>query len=260
MVSRSLFRRRGFLAAPALLFLSVLHAPAAAAQDARVSGSISYRERIALPPGFVVKVQLLDVSRQDAPAEIVNSIELTPAHQIPIPYEIGFDETRINPRHSYAVRGQILVEGRLWFTSTQVIPVITRGAPRHADIWLQRAASPQASNETAPNLVGDWLVEDISGRGVIDILQSTLTFDDNGRVHGMGGCNRFSGGVKSSADGLSFGPLAATQMACPPAIADQESRYFAALAAVRKARVEGAFLILSAADGTQLVKLTRKQT
>jgi putative lipoprotein len=95
-----------------------------------VSGSISYRERIALPPGFVVKVQLLDVSRQDAPAKTVNSIELTPAHQIPIPYEIGFDKTRINPHHSYAVRGQILVEGRLWFTSTQVIPVITRGAAR----------------------------------------------------------------------------------------------------------------------------------
>jgi len=266
MISRSLFRRRGFLAAPALLFLSVLHTPAVAAKDARVSGNISYRERIALPPGFVVKVELLDVSRQDAPAETINSIELTPAHQVPIPYEIPFDKTRINPRHSYAVRGRIFVGGRLWFTSTQVIPVITQGAPRHADIWLQRAVSPQAGNEAAaPNLVdanllGNWLVEDISGRGVIDTLQSTLSFDANGRVYGMGGCNRFTGAIKSSGDGLSFGPLAATQMACPPAIADQESRYFSALAAVRKARVEGAFLILSAADGTQLVKLTRKQT
>ena len=266
MISRSLFRRRSFLAAPALLFLSVLHAPAVAAKDARVSGNISYRERIALPPGFVVKVELLDVSRQDAPAETINSIELTPAHQVPIPYEIPFDKTRINPRHSYAVRGRIFVGGRLWFTSTQVIPVITRGAPRHADIWLQRAVSPQAGNEAAaPNLVdanllGNWLVEDISGRGVIDTLQSTLSFDANGRVYGMGGCNRFTGAIKSSGDGLSFGPLAATQMACPPAIADQESRYFSALAAVRKARVDGAFLILGAADGTQLVKLTRKQT
>ena len=148
----------------------------------------------------------------------------------------------------------------MWFTSTQIIPVITRGAPRHADIWLQRAASPQADNSAAPNFLGDWLVENISGRGVIDNLQSTLTFDTNGRVYGMGGCNRFTGGIKSSADGLSFGPLAATQMACPPAIADQESRYFAALAAVHSGRVEGAFLILRAADGTPLVKLTRKQT
>ena len=261
MVSLSLFRRRGFLAAPVLLFLSVLHAPAAADQDARVSGSIAYRERIALPPGFVVKVQLLDVSRQDAPAETLNSIELTPAHQIPIPYEIGFDKTRINPRHSYAVRGQILVEGRLWFTEQrEIIPVITRGAPRHADIWLQRAASPQASNETAPNLVGDWLVEDISGRGVIDILQSTLTFDDNGRVYGMGGCNRFTGGVTSSKDGLSFGPLAATQMACRARDRGSGIKIFRRFGRRSQSPVEGAFLILSAADGTQLVKLTRKQT
>jgi putative lipoprotein len=260
MISLSHRRRRVFLAAPTLLFLSILHAPVAAAKDARVSGNISYRERIALPPGFVARVELLDISRQDAAAKTVNSIELTPAHQIPIPYEIGFDKTRINPRHSYAVRGQIFVEGRLWFTSTQVIPVITRGAPHHADILLQRAASPQTGNEAASNFVGDWLVEDISGRGVTDTLQSTLTFDANGRVYGMGGCNRFTGGVTSSADGLSFGPLAATQMACPPAIADQESRYFAALTAVRKAHVEGPFLILRAADGTPLVKLTRKQT
>ncbi len=252
MISFSLLRRRGFFALPALLLLSVLPA---AAKDARVSGNISYRERIALPPGFVVKVELLDISRQDAPAETLKAIELTPAHQIPIPYEIGFDKTRINPRHSYAVRAQIFVDGRLWFTTTQMIPVITRGAPRHADIWLQRVASPQADN-----FLGDWLVEDISGRGVIDTLQSTLTFDANGRVYGMGGCNRFTGAIKSSANGLSFGPLAATQMACPPAIADQESRYFAALTAVRSARVEGAFLILRAADGAPLVKLTRKPT
>jgi putative lipoprotein len=251
-------RRRVFSALPALLLLSVLPA---AAKDARVSGNISYRERIALPPGFVVKVELLDISRQDAPAQTLNAIELTPAHQVPIPYEIGFDKTRINPRHSYAVRGQIFVDGRPWFTSTQIIRVITRGAPRHADIWLQRVASPRADNAAdGPNLLGDWLVEDISGRGVIDTLQSTLTFDANGRVYGMGGCNRFTGAIKSSANGLTFGPLAATQMACSPAIADQESRYFAALAAVRSARVEGAFLILRAADGAPLVKLTRKQT
>ena len=262
MISFSLLRRRVFFALPALLLLSILPA---AAKEARVSGNISYRERIALPPGFVVRVELLDISRQDAPAQTLNSIELTPAHQVPIPYEIGFDETQIDPRHSYAVRGQILVDGRLWFTTAKVVPVITRGAPRHADIWLQRVASPRADNAVdqnllGANLLGEWLVEDISGRGVIDTLQSTLTFDANGRVYGMGGCNRFTGAIKSSANGLSFGPLAATQMACSPAIADQESRYFAALAAVRSARVEGAFLFLRAADGTPLIKLTRKQT
>ena len=107
MISFSLLRRRGFFALPALLLLSILPA---AAKDARVSGNISYRERIALPPGFVVRVELLDISRQDAPAQTLNAIELTPAHQVPIPYEIGFDKTRINPRHSYAVRAQISVE------------------------------------------------------------------------------------------------------------------------------------------------------
>ena len=37
----------------------------------KVTGSVTYRERIALPPSAVVTVKLLDVSRADAPAELI---------------------------------------------------------------------------------------------------------------------------------------------------------------------------------------------
>lgn len=62
------------------------------------------------------------------------------------------------------------------------------------------AAFP-AKADTA--LVGStWLVEDIEGGGVIDSLQSTLTFDSAEKVIGMGGCNNFLGAVKI--DGLCY--------------------------------------------------------
>jgi putative lipoprotein len=233
----------------------------AAAREGRVTGAVSYRERIALPPGFVVKVALLDVSRQDGPAETIGEVELTPARQVPIPYEIAFDEDRIDPRRGYAVRGQIFVSGQLWFTTAQVYPVLTRGAPREADLMLQRVVEPKADAAVPPAFIGDWLVEEISGRGVLDNGQSTppstLAFAADGQVHGAGGCNRFAGAAKFAGDSLAIGPLAATMMACIPAVADQERRYFDALSNVRSARIDGDALILAAADGAALVRLIR---
>lgn len=258
----ALTQSRTFWALLAALCLICLPA---AAQQGRVTGAVSYRERMALPPGYVVKVALLDVSRQDAPAETIGAVELTPEHQIPVYYEIAFDEARIDPRHSYSVRGQIYVNGRLWFTTAKVHLVLTHGAPREADLVLQRVVEPvverqadaAAGTAVPPAFVGEWLVEDISGRGVLDNLQSTIAFEADGHVHGLGGCNRFTGGAKFAGAGLSVGPLAATMMACAPAVADQERRYFDALAKVRSARIQGPTLILAAADGATLVKLTR---
>jgi uncharacterized lipoprotein YbaY len=39
----------------------------------------------------------------------------TAAGQVPSEFEIGYDPERIDPGHSYAVRGRTLVQGRLWF-------------------------------------------------------------------------------------------------------------------------------------------------
>jgi putative lipoprotein len=50
----------------------------AAGNEAVVTGSVSYRERIALPPDAVVKVQLSDVSRQDAPAPLIAETTVQP--------------------------------------------------------------------------------------------------------------------------------------------------------------------------------------
>jgi putative lipoprotein len=239
--------------------LCVLCLPAAA-QSGRVTGSVSYRERMALPPGFIVKVALLDVSKQDAPAEPIAATELTPTHQVPIPYEIAFDEGRIDPAHSYSVRAEIFVNARLWFTTTRNYPVLTHGAPREADLVLQRVTDSKADAAVKPAFIGDWQVTDIDGSGVLDTPDSnpaTLAFEADGHVYGSGGCNRFTGAAKFVGDGVTIGPLAATMMACNPPVADRERRYFDALSKVRSARIEGTALTLAGADGSVLVRLTR---
>lgn len=95
-------------------------------------------------------------------------------------------------------------------------------------VLMANAASNSAN--AAAELVGTtWRAETIMGRPVIDYAASTITFEADGRVHGRGGCNRYFGSVAIDGERLALGPLGATKMACPPALMDQESRFFEAL-------------------------------
>jgi putative lipoprotein len=112
---------------------------------ARVTGTVTYRERIALPPTAVIKVQLVDVSRADAPA-IVLGEQITQAagKQVPFSFEIPFDPAKIEPQYSYAVQARIEQDGKLRFISDRHYAVITRGAPARVDIVLRSVGTSSA--------------------------------------------------------------------------------------------------------------------
>lgn len=96
-------------------------------------------------------------------------------------------------------------------------------------------------------LVGrTWVVEDIGGGGVIDRSRATMGFDPAGRVYGSGSCNRYNGPATLTGETLSFGALAATNMACPDALMMQERRFFGALAEVSRFDIDdtGALVLL----------------
>jgi len=99
-----------------------------------------------------------------------------------------------------------------------------------------------------------WIAEDIDGAGVIDNAQSTLVFSPDGRVSGRAGCNQYGGTVKLSGASMIVDQVFSTRMACTaPALMDQETRFLAALQAVRSYRVEGTKLVLI--DGTGKARL-----
>lgn len=109
------------------------------------------------------------------------------------------------------------------------------------------------------DLIGtSWLVEDIGGGGVVDKARSTLEFVESGRVAGLGACNRYMGPVSFDDDGVSFGNLAATLMACPEALMNQEQRYFQALAKVDRMEISNQGQILVAySDGDPVLRFSR---
>ncbi len=117
------------------------------------------------------------------------------------------------------------------------------------------ALQPEGSSQTL--IGGTWLAEDIRGGGVIDNAQSTISFAPEGSATGSGACNRFRGPAKVEGTTVTIGPLAATRMACAPALMDQEQKFLAALEAARSFRLEGTLLKLLDEGGSEIMRLTR---
>lgn len=92
-------------------------------------------------------------------------------------------------------------------------------------------------------LIGvDWVVESIDGIAVVEGSRATLRFEPDGGVAGSASCNRYRAGFAASGDALSVSRAVTTRMACASALMQQEARFLAVLADVRRYAI--------AADGT----------
>jgi putative lipoprotein len=252
---------------------------AAAQAPSVLTGTVLYRERIALPADAQIEVRLEDVTRADAPADVLAE-QTTPANgrQVPIPFELRYPPSRIEPNHRYGVRASIRAPGgEVMFTTTTHRAVLSGGAAhQNVEILVQRAggAAPEPApggpaaggggagnaggaagaagdRAAAASLTGGtwWLVaiqrpgaaeEPIAGR-------YSIAFAD-GRLSGLGGCNRYTGGYQEPEPGkLKVSPMATTLMACPePSIADE---FLRAVGGATRYELDGERLLLTYGDG-----------
>lgn len=105
----------------------------------RVTGTVAYRERIALNPSAEIVVQLLDVSRMDAPATVMAEQRIRAnGKQVPIAFELDVDPARIDPRMRYNVSARILKDGQLLFITDRAYPVLTYREGNTASLMLTR--------------------------------------------------------------------------------------------------------------------------
>lgn len=130
-----------------VLVALLMMAPIAAAggegeAEASVRGSAFYREPVALPPGAVFEATLEDVSRADAPAEILGAVSLDASSGPPYAFTIPYDPRRLDPRGRYAVRARITLDRRLLFTSDSFHPVISDGHPDSVEIPMRVVGTP----------------------------------------------------------------------------------------------------------------------
>ena len=246
MITRRIFATMPFA-------LAALPLPAFAAPRT-LSGTVTYRERIALPPGAVVEVSLLDVSLADAPSRTIARARITPRRQVPIPYRLRFNDAviRTGPGYSYALRAEIRVRGQLWFTTTEHHAALVPGAS--GEIVVQRVAPP--AEVGGPT--GSWRVESLRGRPLPAGVRATLKIESNGSVSAHSGCNGMGGQATIRDRHIRFGPLVGTMMACPEPRMQVENQFRAALEATRSWRFERGALVLLSGRGARLVVLARE--
>ncbi len=205
------------------------HIPGIADNEGVVRGSVFYRERMALPLDAVVDVWITDVSPLILAVPVIAETTVLPAgRQVPIPFELRYDPSKIEPDHDYAVKAVIRSAGRILFTTETPYRVISKANPIQVDLWLTRAA--EGSEGETRGLVGTaWRLEDLGGAGVLDRVEATLGFPEAGKIAGSGSCNRLFGTVQISGQTIKFGPLGSTRMSCVEAVMNQEAKYLKAL-------------------------------
>ncbi len=133
------------------------------------------------------------------------------------------------------------------------------GMPYPFTVTLTRdgADLPGCAGEPARLLAGDWVVTTLDGAALPKGADVTLSFDAD-RVAGLAACNRYAGGYTLTGEGLSFGPMAGTRMACPEPLMATETAVYAAFARVTQFDIapDGS-LLLKADEATTLFTATR---
>lgn len=117
--------------------------PSGREPNAAVSGTVTYRERIALTPGARLVVELRDVSLADAAAPLIARKTIENPGQVPIAFRVEYSRADVNSRNTYAIQASIIEsDGRLAFTNDTAYDVITRGNPSKVDMLLVLVEPP----------------------------------------------------------------------------------------------------------------------
>jgi heat shock protein HslJ len=111
-----------------------------------------------------------------------------------------------------------------------------------------------ATPEESGTLVGPvWLAEQVAGGALPTEPQVTLQFAADGSAAGKAGCNQYSGPYQTTGNGISFGAMISTKMACEGDVMEREQAYLDLLGRVSSFEVRNnAELILSADDGKRI--------
>ncbi len=105
--------------------------PAPVAGSGVLTGTIAAAQAITLPANAQIVVKLLDVSRIDAPSQVVAEQTIdADSRQLPIAFTLNYDKTQIDATHYYMLLATISVNGELGWLNPQAVWALTYGSAR----------------------------------------------------------------------------------------------------------------------------------
>lgn len=216
-----------------------------------LSVTVSFRERIALPPGAQLDVQFLEVVTPGEQTAVMASQRFAMA-AVPMTVSLGYDPQVVDGASDYAVFAAIRSpDGQRLFLGIETVDIPADPDRTSVDIMLTMLTDTGA-NVAVPRRISGvaWTVTEVFGEPWPDDDPATLIIDDEMNVSAFGGCNRFRGQMQPSGLGLAFpGTMAGTMMACPDDTEAQERRFLAALTRVSDYVRYGAGLVMIDAQG-----------
>ena len=264
-----------------LAALFLLMTMPASATTVTLSGTVTYRERMALPPDAWLRVNLVDLATA---SPVLGATANIPASgQVPIAFVLNL-HSALDPARSYGLMAEISSGSRVLFRNSVPAPVIPgneqpvaiivehapRAAPADPRPHEESDESDGSDKPAEPDLPDPlpapaselldsvWTVTSIGGKPVSGNRPLTLSIAADHRAGGSGGCNNYFTEASIEGQSIGFGPAAATRMACAPEIMSQESAFFAALAAVASYEIDDQGLRLRDAAGVPLIGLVRE--
>jgi putative lipoprotein len=225
------------------------------ARAGTVEGSVTYLQRIAVPPGAKLLVELRDVSLMDVESKLIVAQEYD-LSAVPQDYELRFEDSQILANNSYAMSARVTQDGKPLFITETAYPVLTGGAGDTVDMIVKPIVRSTLNSADLQLDETSWALIELNGAVVDKGRDAGFTFTTEGQFLASGGCNQYMGQATITGRNVSFPDnMAGTMMACVPDVDTQERNFLAALPTVKSLDRQGPLLQLIAQDGTVVMRL-----
>ncbi|MDI9240133.1 YbaY family lipoprotein [Lysobacter sp. LF1] len=143
-----------------------------------ITGTAAYRERIKMPPGGSLRVQLLDNLLADTPNAMIADKTFKDVAGPPYAFSLPFDPARLRPNGQYGLHASLSgPDGELWFVSDTRVPV---DPERNLPVEILMVRVPGPGEATAANAT-HWQCGDTRVSATFDPKSESATLSVNGR-------------------------------------------------------------------------------
>lgn len=131
--------------------------------------------------------------------------------------------------------------------------------PHQAGLDIGERILPGCGGDPASLLTGGvWHVRQAMEEPAVGDSDPTIAFDPDGRAGGRTGCNVYGGSYEINAEGVHFGQMVSTMMACPDPLMQQERRILDAIEKARRFDIDATGALVLTGGGDVLLRARRE--